>query len=212
VFLATASFASAVVAACDPSAGPSGKGDDILNDTRDSSVRAPANPDDGAVPTGQPDGDLVFEPDGAIEVEYPDASGASYPGLAACSACSCPAAHLYCFGGAPRQMQMQVRPAPAGADAASDATTSSGADAASFDGAAAQTTDAAAGARGPDASTACPLESAGAIGCTALPASCTNQDETKDCPCLLALLQPLYDCPLDCAYDGKTSRVYCPNP
>jgi len=70
--------------------GPAGSGDDVINDTRDSSVRAPANPDPGddAGPDAQNTGPSYYNEAGP------------YPGLAECGNCTCAADKYYCFGGA----------------------------------------------------------------------------------------------------------------
>jgi hypothetical protein len=174
--------------ACGDASGPSGTqgGDDFTNDTRDSSVRAPGNPDDGATLMGQPDGayatgqpEAGYYTDGTMGYGEDDGGPVpeSYPGVAECSACSCPATASYCFGGAtPRNLPMIVTPF---------------------------TTDA---ATGDGAAPACPVVAAGALGCSALPAGATN------CSSLLMALQPTYACYLVCAYNGTTMTVYCPNP
>jgi len=84
-------------------------GDDIINDTRDSSVRAPPNPDDGATPSGQPEGG--YSEDGSLSYYSDDGPSVTYPGVAECSSCSCPATKSYCFGGAtPRKDPMIMSP------------------------------------------------------------------------------------------------------
>jgi hypothetical protein len=183
--LVALSIGGAVAGACGDggSSSPGSQGgDDVINDTRDSSVRAPGNPDpgDGSVATGEPDAQYASgQPDGGTYTEGDSGYGeydagpapASYPGVAECSACSCPATTSYCFGGAtPRHDPMIVRPYAA------------------------------------DAGPPCPLVAAGALGCTALPAGSTS------CSSLIVALQPTYSCYLVCAYDGTTMTAYCPNP
>jgi len=57
-----------------------------------------------------------------------------------------------------------------------------------------------------DAGPPCPKVAAGTLGCSALPSGST------DCASLIAALQPVYACYLECAYDGMTMTVYCPSP
>jgi hypothetical protein len=170
--------AGTVAAACGDSSTPAGQGDTIINDTRDSSVRAPANPNDGATPTGEPDSAYQGGQPGEGGA-YDDAPTVSFPGVAECSACTCGAARSYCFGGASAKSEPQAHVTPYAADASLPS---------------------------------CPMVDAGALGCTATPASCVMANPADDCACLALLLQPLYGCVLNCAYDGKTSSVYCPNP
>jgi hypothetical protein len=81
--------------------------DDVINDTRDSSVRAPQNPDDGAAPDGYVNG----QPIGEGGYYGDDAPTVSYPGVAECASCSCPSTKAYCFGGAtPFKEPMSLRP------------------------------------------------------------------------------------------------------
>jgi hypothetical protein len=145
-------------------------GDDIVNDTRDSSTRAPANPDDGATPGVLPDGYAGGQPDSSYGSGYgDDAPSVSYPGVAECASCACPSTTSYCFGGATaRKDPMILRP------------------------------------EAMDAGPPCPMVAAGALGCTALPASVTT------CAELIAGLQASYSCVLNCAFDGKTMTAYCP--
>ncbi len=98
--LVALSLGGIVAVACGNSSSSTGTqgGDDVINDTRDSSVRAPQNPDDGATPPGQPEGG--YGDDGSSVYYSEDAGSAIYPGVAECSSCSCPAAKDYCFGGA----------------------------------------------------------------------------------------------------------------
>ena len=88
---------SGLCAACNDSGTPSGKGDTVVDDTRDAEARPPANPtpDDG--------GDNLGEPDATF---YEGGTGASYPGVTACSTCSCTAPSGYCFGGATARLSM----------------------------------------------------------------------------------------------------------
>ncbi|HEY2511869.1 MAG TPA: hypothetical protein VGI39_13465, partial [Polyangiaceae bacterium] len=94
------SAAAAFFVACNDSATPSGKGDTVVDDTRDSEARPPPNPtpDDG--------GDNLGEPDATF---YEAGTGATYPGVTACSTCSCTAPSGYCFGGATARLSM-IRP------------------------------------------------------------------------------------------------------
>jgi hypothetical protein len=125
--LAALSLAGIVAAACsddDTSASggaTGGGGDDFVNDTRDAEPRAPANPNpgDGSVPTGEPDGYATGQPDAPLYGEggasYGYDAPSSYPGVAECSSCSCPAATSYCFGGAtPRGEPQTVTPSATG--------------------------------------------------------------------------------------------------
>ena len=164
------SLAAIGVVACSDSGSSTGSttapGNTVVNDTRDAEPRPPANPDpgDGSTPTGEPDASGYG--DGGAGSDAP----ASYPGVTACSACACPSASAYCFGGATPRDPMRVIPLAA------------------------------------DAGPACPLVTAGTVGCTALPAGATT------CTDLLAALQPTYACYLVCAFDGKQMTVYCPSP
>jgi hypothetical protein len=178
--LGFAAAALVAAAACSDASAPSGSGNDFTNDTRDAD-RPPSAPGDGASPTGEPDAYATGQPEagyyGDGSYVAPTYDGAAYPGVSECSSCSCPAATSYCFGGAtPRKDPMTLRPQSAA--------------------------DAGAG----DASAACPMVAAGALGCTALPAG------TTDCASLIASMQTTYSCYLVCATDGTTMNVYCPNP
>ncbi len=105
-------FASIVAAACDSgTSAPQGL-DEVTDDTRDASTPRGQNPDDGAAPMGEPD--ALYGEDGAYG---PDSSGITYPGVAECSACSCPSATSYCFGGATSRTT-QVHVVPQATDAA----------------------------------------------------------------------------------------------
>jgi hypothetical protein len=129
--------------ACEDSDSAVGKssapGDTVTNDTRDAETRAPATPDTDA-PSGEPD--AVYGSEAGYTT---DATVASYPGVAECNSCACPAATSYCFGGATARAEpMGVIPF-GGGDAAADA-----------------------------GAPACPMVDAGALGCTALPAGATT--------------------------------------
>ncbi len=78
--------------ACSGSSGgdPSGSGDNVINDTRDATPRAPANPDPG----DDAGGDAMN-----VGPTY-YGEGGVYPGLAECGNCTCGADKYYCFGGA----------------------------------------------------------------------------------------------------------------
>jgi hypothetical protein len=138
-------LSAAIATACNDS-GPSfsSQGDNVIDDTRDSSTRAPANPEDGAAPTGQPDGAYA---NGQPEASYDegsvyygdDAPASTFPGVSECSACACPSATSYCFGGATaRKDPMILSP------------------------------------QAKDAGAPCPKVSAGQLGCTALPSGATT--------------------------------------
>ncbi len=149
VVLATVSVACVAAVACgDVTSTTDGAGNTVINDTRDAEARAPANPDDGAAPTGQPDayaggdgyapgaGDAAYD---VAVVSYGNDS-AAYPGVAECSSCACPAAGAYCFGGAtPRKDPMLLTPEGA-----------------------------------VDAGPPCPMVAAGALGCTPLPSGAAD--------------------------------------
>jgi hypothetical protein len=133
-------------AACDESGSPvpSVPGDTVINDTRDAEIRAPANPDpgDGATPMGQPEASYD-EGDGGYASDAPTAS---FPGVAECSSCACPATTSYCFGGGTaRKAEGRLTPEGTGSDAAADA--------------------------GPPP---CPRVEAGVVGCALLPAGATD--------------------------------------
>jgi len=113
VLLVTLALGATSAAACGDSAGPAGTGDTVVNDTRDAEPRAPADPSDGAPPTGEPDAAGSASPDASSPDVYlpPQVDGGAYPGASACSGCSCPATTAYCFGGAtPRNDPMAIRP------------------------------------------------------------------------------------------------------
>jgi hypothetical protein len=96
---------------CNDSATPSGKGNTVVNDTRDAQPRPPPNPnpDDGGEVTGEPD---------ATFYDAGGGGGGSYPGLSACSDCACDLPQGYCFGGAPARARGIT---PEAKDAAADA-------------------------------------------------------------------------------------------
>jgi hypothetical protein len=108
----------AVATACGDSAtSPSSQGgDDVVNDTRDASPRAPANPDDGAAPNGNPDGYAPGQPESGAAYGT-DAPAVTYPGVAECASCSCPSSKAYCFGGATARGEPMVSVQAATGDA-----------------------------------------------------------------------------------------------
>src|SRR5580698_6843135 len=109
-------FAWPLSTACSGSSSPpAGSGDDVINDTRDAEVRAPANPtpDDAGpdAPSANP-----YE-DGGYE-----GGGVTYPGLAECGNCTCSADEHFCFGGASAYDLQRFHGGPlASSDAGGDA-------------------------------------------------------------------------------------------
>jgi hypothetical protein len=103
-----------VAIACGDSGSSSGTksapGNDVTNDTRDAEPRPPATPDPGdGSPGGQPDATYYGD------ATYASDAPASYPGIAECSSCSCPAASAYCFGGATPRPYPMITPLAADA-------------------------------------------------------------------------------------------------
>jgi hypothetical protein len=103
----------AATAACNDHSTPAGQGNDVVDDTRDSEARPPANPDpgDGSIVTGEPD---------ASYAEAGADAPSSVPGIAACDTCTCASTAGYCFGGATTRLPLVTPEARDAGDAGGD--------------------------------------------------------------------------------------------